>query len=184
MSLDQHGLRKLRSFEYSKAKTYHAIAASAHHKGNNHSIGQPGPCTTARRDNISYSRKLTEKILCAHCDKHVDPGNYNQYHGENCKLNPNVDTAVLQKRSKTSKDALAKAISRGTHKHRSPTSFGDIVCPHCNKVGTNMAAMKRFHFDKCEIFTGAKHKSLNLPKCCCYKCHREFDIANFSKHSC
>ena len=66
-----------------------------------------------------------------------------------CKHNPNIDTKILLERSKQNRNNVLKSIKNGTHKHRSPTSFGTIECPHCGKIGKNIATMKRWHFDKC-----------------------------------
>lgn len=41
--------------------------------------------TTEHRAKISAKRQLTKKLNCPHCNKLVDPGNYIQWHGNNCK---------------------------------------------------------------------------------------------------
>lgn len=57
---------------------------------------------------------------CPHCMKIVDPGNYKQYHGNNCSIvNP-----VLRKHEQ-------------------------LTCPHCGKMG-GISAMKRYHFNNCK----------------------------------
>lgn len=46
--------------------------------------------------NIIESKKI--KIECEYCHKEVDKGNYNRWHGDNCKNNPNITMESLQKR--------------------------------------------------------------------------------------
>jgi len=46
--------------------------------------------------NIKESKK--EKIECPYCGKFSDKGNYNRWHGENCKMNPNISQEDLDKR--------------------------------------------------------------------------------------
>jgi hypothetical protein len=104
-----------------------------------------------RCKSIRDSRQLTPKVKCPHCDKEIDPGNYKQFHGDNCKLNPAITSEILAARSVVKRSATLKSISTGTHKHRSPVSYGTLVCPHCNKTGTNLPAMKRHHFDNCKL---------------------------------
>lgn len=74
----------------------------------------------------SASHKKLEKLECPHCHKKTDPGNAKRHHFEKCKQNPN-----------------------------SAQSFHDarliITCPHCKKVGTNLASMVRWHFNNCPL---------------------------------
>jgi hypothetical protein len=99
---------------------------------------------------IRSARQLTPKIKCPYCNKEIDPGNYKQFHGNNCKLNPKININVLSARSNAKRNATLKSISVGTHKSKSPTSYGVLICPHCNKSGTNLPAMKRHHFNNCK----------------------------------
>lgn len=102
---------------------------------------------------ISKSRFLTPKQTCPHCNKAIDPGNYKQFHGDNCKLNPNIDQSILAKRSKDKRAATLKAIINGTHKHKSPNSYGILTCPYCKATGKNLPNMKKNHFDRCKSLT-------------------------------
>ena len=34
---------------------------------------------------LSHSRQQTPTIICPHCNKTIDPGNYQRWHGDNCK---------------------------------------------------------------------------------------------------
>lgn len=42
--------------------------------------------TSEHRAKISATRQLTKKIICPHCSKLIDPGNYKKSHGDRCKL--------------------------------------------------------------------------------------------------
>lgn len=55
-------------------------------------------------------------------------------------------------KAKISKSLLGK--KKNYPKNRKPRSikFEDVQCPHCKKNG-KLNAMKRWHFDKCELFT-------------------------------
>lgn len=148
----------------------------------NFSFIMSGPCSEQRRNSIKESRKNTKKILCKHCDRKIDPGNYRQFHGDKCKQNPDIDEFILEERSQKARNNVQKSIKNKTHSHPSPTSFGNLICPHCNKKGKNIGSMKRFHYDNCSKFTGIKHSPVQLQKCCCVKCKKEYDIGNFTKH--
>ena len=45
---------------------------------------------------ISLSKTI--KCICEYCDKPSDKGNYGRWHGENCKMNPNITQEQLLKR--------------------------------------------------------------------------------------
>ena len=45
---------------------------------------------------ISLSKTI--KCICEHCYKSSDKGNYGRWHGENCKMNPNITQEQLLKR--------------------------------------------------------------------------------------
>lgn len=140
-----------------------------------------GPCSSARKLAISKSRKNTKKLKCEHCNKEIDPGNFKRFHGHFCKHNPDIDSEILKKRSEKNRKSTMLAIQKGTHKHRSPTSFGRVTCPHCKMVGKNMGSMKRFHFQNCSKLTGIQHKKF-IPRCSCVICKVEFNLGNFTKH--
>lgn len=138
-----------------------------------------------RCDNISKSRLLTIKQRCPHCAKRVDPGNYKQYHGENCKANPNIDDTILKDRSRKCRESTLKAIINGTHQQRSPTSYGLLTCPHCKKTGINLPSMKNHHYDNCKLNPTSLFFNVKRPptmrKLSCINCHRETDSGNFAK---
>jgi hypothetical protein len=142
-----------------------------------------GPCKDSRKKAISTSRKKTLKKQCPFCPKIVDLSNYAIYHGDNCKHNPNVDPDYWENISDQKRNATLKSIQNGTHKHKSPTSYGEIKCPHCDKVGRNLISMKQFHFDKCPNITGVKHNTNQMSyRVCCVSCTKEYDLGNFTKH--
>jgi hypothetical protein len=134
---------------------------------------------------ISQSRRLTPKKKCPHCNKDVDPGNFALSHGDNCKMNPDIDKQILIARRKKCQKSTRKAIEVGTHKHRSPNSYGLLSCPYCPKTGNNLPNMKKNHFDNCKsnpnsLFFGKKRPPTTR-KLSCINCHKEIDSGNFAK---
>lgn len=107
------------------------------------------PCSESRRNNISKARKLTKKIQCEHCTKYFDPGNFKQYHGDRCKLNPAIDSSILLARSSKAKKAYNTQLVRGTY-HKPAQLMGNFKCPHCSKEGNNWGSMQRWHYDNCK----------------------------------
>lgn len=113
-----------------------------------------GPCSLQRKNNISLARQKTNKIQCQHCNKLVDPGNYQLWHGDVCRHNPNLDPKILIDRSNKKKHAAKVSIEKGTQKPFSSKLFTiTVTCPHCGTQGTNYGNMRRHHFDKCKYLT-------------------------------
>lgn len=108
-----------------------------------------GPCSENRKLNISIGRKNTSKIKCEHCSKETDPGNFKQFHGDNCKLNPNIDQTIITERTLKAKRSIQKSKELGTFSKPKPL-YGNFTCPHCDKSGTNYGVMMRHHFDRCK----------------------------------
>lgn len=109
-----------------------------------------GACTEERKNNISESRLKTKKIKCDFCNKETDPGNFKQYHGDSCKLNPNINKDILNKRSIKAKKAIEVQKEKGTYK-RWKQPEGPFTCDICGKIGNNYGAMKRLHFERCKF---------------------------------
>jgi len=68
-----------------------------------------------RNQKFNISGLLLPKPIkkCNFCLKEMDIGNYTKYHGDNCKLNPNINPIILEKRSLHAKKAAkASLISR------------------------------------------------------------------------
>lgn len=108
-------------------------------------------CTPERAKKISEARKKTVKFTCNFCNKNIDPGNFKQFHGEKCKLNPNIDLNILEKRSKMKKQAVQTSIKNGTFKIPNPMQDSYLTCPHCGKNGKNLPNMKKNHFNRCKF---------------------------------
>ena len=47
-------------------------------------------CSLQHKEKISIKRKSQPKIVCEHCNKEVDLGNYKGYHGDNCRVKTGV----------------------------------------------------------------------------------------------
>lgn len=81
-----------------------------------------GPCTNERKLSISNSRKLTPKITCKHCNKQCDGGNFKRFHGDKCKLNPDINPNILKERSEiTRKSYLTQLNSNNFNKFKPKT---------------------------------------------------------------
>lgn len=93
---------------------------TAHNKGK--SCKSTGPCTEERKLSISKSRKLTPKITCEHCHKQCDGGNFKRFHGDNCKLNPNINPDILKERSEITRKSYLTQIKKGNY-HKPTTSI-------------------------------------------------------------
>lgn len=138
-----------------------------------------------RCDAISKSRLLTAKQTCLHCSKSVDPGNYEQFHGEKCKLNPAIEKTTLVARSKKARASALTSIANGTHKHRGANSYGELICPYCQATGINLPNMKKNHFDRCKLnpnsvfFNTKRQPTMRRVSCVC--CHKETNSGNFAK---
>ena len=52
----------------------------------------------------------TIKKNCQYCNGVYDLGNHGKYHGEKCKMNPNVDPKILEERSKHAKKAAKASV--------------------------------------------------------------------------
>lgn len=73
--------------------------------------------------NSMYGKtRILKKVTCPHCKIIIDVANASKSHFDNCKQNPDFVT----------KEAV------------------EIICPHCNKIGTGLAGMRRYHFDNCK----------------------------------
>lgn len=84
----------------------------AHNKGKKCKL--TGPCTNERKQSISESRKLTPKLTCKHCGKQCDGGNFKRFHGDNCKLNPNINPNILKERSEITKKSYLTQLNNNT----------------------------------------------------------------------
>lgn len=80
------------------------------------------------------------RIECPHCNKMVQEISKNNYHFDNCKLNPSFDKTKLPIRVIKNKSTLH-----------------DAQCSVCGLIGKG-SAMKRYHFDNCRprVYSGTK----------------------------
>lgn len=113
------------------------------------------PCSVDRAASISKSRLLTKKLTCTHCNKSIDPGNYKQFHGDNCKINPLVDKTLLVVRSASKRQSVLTSIENGTHKVGNNFQLNNpsrlkYTCISCNREITGKGAYARFHGINCK----------------------------------
>ena len=132
-------------------KSHDVLYQSGRYKPWNLNNGIPtGPCTEERRNSIKNSRLNTKKIKCNYCGKDVDPGNFKRFHGDKCKNNPNIESSILEERSRKAKESMTKQKENGTFsKPKAPS--GIFICPHCKKEGTNYGNMMKNHFFRCKF---------------------------------
>lgn len=131
----------------SRRKTYDSGNYNPWNKGG----GKPtGPCKESRKNAIKEARLNTPKIACSYCEKEVDPGNFKRFHGEKCKLNPNIDPQLLIERSFKAKETINKQKETGTFS-KPKTPVGIFKCNHCEKESSNYGVMQWHHFDRCKF---------------------------------
>jgi len=126
-----------------------------------------GPCTNERRNNISNARINTEKIQCPYCNEFFDPGNFLQFHGNNCLMNPNVNNSILEKRSLRAKESMKKQKETGTW-YKFTYTENDCICQYCYKICGNPGA-RGIHESRCEL-------NPNRKLFYCQFCNKEFSM--------
>jgi len=129
--------KRKRNLSISLSKKYNS-GYTPHNKGKK--LKPTGPCSNNRRKNISESRKKTKKITCNFCNRSFDPGNYKKFHGDNCKLNPNIDVEVLNKRSQVSKKSYLTQLKNGNFNQVKPIN-GEFKCEYCGKKTNNLGGL-------------------------------------------
>jgi hypothetical protein len=106
------------SYEVSSKLSKIRKGKQAHNKGK--ISKKTGPCSDSRKKSISESRKLTPKSTCEHCGKQCDGGNFKRFHGDNCKLNPNINYNVLKQRSEINKKSYLTQLESNTFNNFKP----------------------------------------------------------------
>lgn len=148
-------------------------------------------CDEARKANISQSRLKTKKLHCEFCNKSCDPGNFKQYHGDNCKLNPDIKMSSLMKRKEKAKKSKKTLIENNNGedpfllKSIQRQDKVKLVCPHCLKEGYNYGNMYLHHFDRCpqnitdsRIYTN----KYTMHDVYCIGCHTKTNSGNLKLH--
>lgn len=106
------------SLKHKKTQSLIRKGKPAHNKGKK---GKPtGPCTEERKSSISKSRNLTPKITCEHCNKQCDGGNFKRFHGDNCKLNPNINPEILKERSEITRKSYLTQLNSNNFNNFKP----------------------------------------------------------------
>jgi hypothetical protein len=90
----------------------------AHNKGKKCKL--TGPCSQKRKLAISKSRKLSPKLTCQHCGKQCDGGNFKRFHGDNCKLNPNINPDILKERSEITRKSYLTQLNSNNFNNFKP----------------------------------------------------------------
>ena len=84
------------------------------------------------------------KIECTHCNKLLDIRNYHQFHGDNCKHNPNIDNLILVARIKQRKKQKKE-------------------CEHCHKK-VDYRNYKKWHGERCNDNQNPSEEVLEFKK--------------------
>lgn len=106
------------SLKHKKTQSLIRKGKPAHNKGKK--AKPTGPCTEERKISISESRKLTPKLTCEHCGKQCDGGNFKRFHGDNCKLNPNIDPNILKERSEITRKSYLTQLNSNNFNNFKP----------------------------------------------------------------
>lgn len=154
MSVDYLQRRKLTSRQIERCRIANSRASALKPVWNLGLRYKSGPCSELRRTAIANARKNTTKIECQHCRKLVDPGNFKQFHGDNCKLNPDISPEILEQRSSRARRSMLTQKQSGTYSKPKP-KHGLFTCPHCGKTGTNYGNMAKNHFTRCKVASSA-----------------------------
>lgn len=132
-------------------KSHLILYSDPNYKPWNKGGGKPtGPCKESRKNAIKEARINTPKIACTYCEKEVDPGNFKRFHGEQCKLNPNIDPQLIMERSVRAKQSIQTQKETGTFS-KPKTPVGIFKCNHCEKESSNYGVMQRHHFNRCKF---------------------------------
>lgn len=124
--------------------------------------GGHGMHSDRTKEQMSESSKLTPKILCPHCDKMFDPGNYAQSHGDKCRKKTGVSAQSAETRAK--KGAYHAGVPKSAEQ-RAKIGAG-------NKGKTQTADARR------KISETRK----NIPKVICEHCGKTMDTSNYKQH--
>jgi len=112
----------VRGFTDKHRQNFSKVRKGLPSKNKGKKIKPSGPCSEIRKERIIEARKLTPKITCEHCDKQCDGGNFKRFHGDNCKLNPNINPYILKERSEvTRKSYLTQLNSNNFNNFKSKT---------------------------------------------------------------
>ena len=100
-------------------------------------------CTIETKQLISIIVKNAKRIECKYCYEFHTPRNYTQFHGENCKLNPNRSKEIEQKLK-----LLSKNFGNHTNKGKKYKKQKKEKCIYCKKYFALMH-FKKFHNKYC-----------------------------------
>ena len=99
------------------------------------------PKSDKGRDAIGNAQRyrISQKILCMHCGRLINPLSYNQWHGNKCVKNPNLISEI--------KDIILKKKNNNFSKNN-PSNIKKI-CEYCN-ISAGAGNYKRWHGDNCK----------------------------------
>lgn len=81
---------------------------------------------------------------CVHCDVYFIKGHYRRWHGDNCRLNTNIDPTLLEKRSTDQRNNVSEN-SKNAWRQKTKK-----ICPHCQK-NIDSSNYAKWHGDKCKL---------------------------------
>lgn len=86
---------------------------------------------------------------CIHCNRMFTKGKYNQFHGDKCKLNVNIDPDILEQRKAARTKWMNNSESLERHRSNIPKRARH-ECPHCKRT-FDAGNFKIWHGDKCKL---------------------------------
>lgn len=99
--------------------------------------------TTREKLRLSNSNQ-PKNHQCTHCNGWFTKGKLKQFHGNNCKLNPDIDPVILEERGSSRKICISKKFT--DYCKNKPKK----ICEHCNR-DIDVANYKQWHGDKCKF---------------------------------
>lgn len=93
----------------------------------------------------------TERKICEYCSAEITLGNYVRWHGENCKMNPNITEEQLKKREPANKGKKSQSPYKPNEKLKGFITAYDLV----NKINIRVTSAE-FNSNDDLVGMGAK----------------------------
>src|SRR5574343_95379 len=144
-----------------------------------------------------------QKILCIHCNREFDIGNYTLYHGDKCKVFTGVSPVSEETKNKIRQNTTPITQKERLKRSERVKNEPKITCEHCGKT-IHKNNYIQFHEDKCSVLTGVsavsketrnkiskkrilkldefKYRMKNLPLIICEHCNKEFTKDKYNKN--
>ncbi len=99
---------------------------------------------TTREKLREVNLAIPKDHYCVHCDAWFKVGGFRRWHGDKCKMNPDVDLEMLKKRSVDQLNRVAQnSIDSLRFKEKK-------LCDHCKRI-IDSANYSKWHGNKCKF---------------------------------